>query len=74
MDALNHEIAKDDANLGTGYRIGHSFFTPVTKVADFRKWYAAIVRYEILPLIEEYWIDAPKMAERFRIELTENIP
>jgi 5-methylcytosine-specific restriction protein B len=74
MDALNHEIAKDDANLGTGYRIGHSFFTPVAKVADFRKWYAAIVRYEILPLIEEYWIDSPKMAERFRIELTENIP
>lgn len=74
MDALNHEIAKDDANLGTGYRIGHSFFTPMAKVADFRKWYAAIVRYEILPLIEEYWIDDPKMAERFRIELTENIP
>ena len=73
MEALNHEIAKD-ANLGNGYRIGHSFFTPVVPVPDFRKWFHAIVRYEIMPLLEEYWIDDPKMVERFRSELTENIP
>jgi 5-methylcytosine-specific restriction endonuclease McrBC GTP-binding regulatory subunit McrB len=74
MEALNTEIEKDEVNLGKGYRIGHSFFTPVLPVADFRKWFQAIVRYEILPLIEEYWIDDPKMVERFRIELLENIP
>ncbi|MEX1116706.1 MAG: AAA family ATPase [Akkermansiaceae bacterium] len=74
MEALNAEIEKDDTNLGKGYRIGHSFFTPVSPVADFRKWFSSIVRYEILPLIEEYWIDDPKMVERFRLELMENIP
>jgi 5-methylcytosine-specific restriction protein B len=68
MEALNHEIAKD-ANLGSGYRIGHSFFTPVVPVPDFRKWFDAIVRYEIMPLLEEYWIDDQKMVERFRSEL-----
>ncbi|MEZ5429980.1 MAG: hypothetical protein R3F31_02120 [Verrucomicrobiales bacterium] len=74
MAALNHEISKDEANLGIGYRIGHSFFTPVSPITDFRKWFQAIVRYEILPLLEEYWIDDPKMVQQFRLALTEGMP
>ena len=42
---------------GTGYRIGHSFFTPTAPVEDFAAWFAEIVRFEIAPLLEEYWID-----------------
>ena len=74
MAALNLEIAKDEANLGTGYRIGHSFFTPMTPVPEFRKWFQSIVRYEIMPLLEEYWIDDPSMVRQFRVTLTESIP
>lgn len=74
MAALNDEIAKDEANLGAGYRIGHSFFTPTAPVSDFRKWFLSIVRYEILPLLEEYWIDDPKMVQQFRLALTEATP
>lgn len=74
MAALNHEIARDEQNLGTGYRIGHSFFTPVVPITDFQKWFQSIVRYEIMPLLEEYWIDEPKMVKQFRITLTESIP
>lgn len=74
MAALNDEISKDEANLGTGYRIGHSFFTPVGTVADFQKWYLSIVRYEILPLLEEYWIDDPKTVQQFRLALMEGMP
>lgn len=74
MAALNDEISKDEANLGTGYRIGHSFFTPVGTVADFPKWYLSIVRYEILPLLEEYWIDDPKTVQQFRLALMEGMP
>ena len=73
MAALNDEIAKDEANLGAGYRIGHSFFTPVLPITDFRKWFQAIVLYEIMPLLEEYWIDDPKMVQQFRITLTEGL-
>lgn len=73
MDGLNHEIAKD-SNLGNGYRIGHSFFTPTTAVPTFQKWFHSIVHYEIMPLLEEYWIDDPRMVERFRTELSESIP
>lgn len=74
MEALNQEIEKDEANLGKGYRIGHSFFTPTAPVPDFHKWFQSIVRYEIMPLLEEYWIDDPKLVQQFRITLTEGIP
>jgi hypothetical protein len=74
MEALNQEIEKDETNLGKGYRIGHSFFTPTAPVPDFHKWYQSIVRYEIMPLLEEYWIDDPKLVQQFRIMLTEGMP
>ena len=74
MAALNHEIAKDETNLGGGYRIGHSFFTPVVSIPDFAKWFRSIVHYEIMPLLEEYWMDDPKMVQQFRLTLTESIP
>ncbi|MEP4076976.1 AAA family ATPase [Haloferula sp.] len=57
MKAVNEEILTDKLNLGPGYRIGHSFFTPSARVADFEDWFASIADYEILPLIAEYWID-----------------
>ncbi len=74
METLNQEIEKDEANLGKGYRIGHSFFTPTAPIPDFQKWYLSIMRYEIMPLLEEYWIDDPKMVQQFRISLTEGLP
>ena len=74
MEALNLEIEKDEANLGKGYRIGHSFFTPTSPVPDFHKWWHSVIRYEIMPLLEEYWIDDPKRVQQFRITLTESAP
>ncbi len=74
MAELNKEIKDDEANLGNGYRIGHSFFTPVSQITDFRKWYRSIALYEIIPLLEEYWIDDTKKVLRFRASLVENIP
>ena len=60
METLNGMIAADTANLGRGYRIGHSFFVPPKDAVPDAAWYRDIVRYEVLPLIEEYWIDDPK--------------
>jgi len=70
MEALNDEIISDETNLGSGYRIGHSFFTPVERVVDFNKWFQSIVHYEIMPLLEEYWIDNPKKVQQFRLTFT----
>ncbi|MDA7492857.1 AAA family ATPase, partial [bacterium] len=56
MAALNQQIAAEP-NLGNGYCIGHSFFTPGKLVRDAYSWYQDIIEYEIAPLLEEYFYD-----------------
>lgn len=60
METINTMITNDSTNLGRGYRIGHSFFVPAKDTKPDAAWYRDIVRHEILPLIEEYWIDDGK--------------
>lgn len=60
METINTMITNDSTNLGRGYRIGHSFFVPAKDTKPDAAWYGDIVRHEILPLIEEYWIDDGK--------------
>ena len=69
MGELNQAIEADRTNLGPGYRIGHSFFTPNEAVADPEAWYRRIVETEIYPLLEEYWFDEPEMADQWRDQL-----
>ena len=58
VQALNRQIAEQ---LGKGFRIGHSYFcNPPKDVASNDvciNWYRDIVRYEIEPLLNEYWFD-----------------
>ncbi|HEV7405968.1 MAG TPA: AAA family ATPase [Chthoniobacteraceae bacterium] len=63
---VNRMIADDTANLGRGYLIGHSFFVPRTKIDDGEAWYRAIIEWEILPLLHEYWVDDPARLDRVR--------
>ena len=65
MGELNKEIEDDRLNLGPGYRIGHSFFTPSEKIANAEVWYKQIVNTEIHPLLEEYWFDTPEKADQW---------
>lgn len=51
---LNMTIA-EDAVLGKGFCIGHSYFCHPAIGED--AWLQKIVRYELIPLIEEYWFD-----------------
>jgi hypothetical protein len=57
MCALNAQIAGDSTQLGPGFQIGHSFFVPTRDIPDETAWFENVVRWEILPLLEEYWID-----------------
>ena len=59
MSELNKKIGEDVMNLGKGFRVGHSFFVPTSKVLDEKEWFDGIIEFEILPLIEEYWMDDP---------------
>ena len=60
LNALNDQILKDP-QLGAGFRIGHSYFCqpPESLASDdvWNDWYTNVVRYEIEPLLREYWFD-----------------
>ena len=60
MSDLNTTIS-EDSSLGRGYRIGHSFFTPTATVDNFSEWCREIVKFEIEPLLKEYWVDDPEV-------------
>jgi 5-methylcytosine-specific restriction protein B len=61
MNALNDTISKDNKNLGSGYRIGHSYFCPTDNEQSYDdKWYHDVVKSEIEPLLKEYWFDDSK--------------
>ena len=66
MAKVNEEITNEDLALGSGYEIGHSFFTPVKELADGaeKDWYEDIVEYEIKPLLHEYFVDHPEKAKQ----------
>ena len=57
MREINRVIG-EDADLGVGYRIGHSWFCDgPASGASARAWLADIVDTEIEPLLSEYWFD-----------------
>lgn len=66
MNRLNEAISEDAANLGAGFRIGHSFFVPGSAFSYSPSWMHRIVQTEIYPLLEEYWFDAPQKAVEWR--------
>ncbi|NMH68033.1 EVE domain-containing protein [Bacillus sp. RO3] len=57
MQEVNSEISRDVVNLGKGFEIGHSYFSPEMKIEDEQAWYERIIRLEIKPLLAEYWFD-----------------
>lgn len=69
MSALNEVISADKTNLGPGFQIGHSFFTPTGPVASADRWFETVVETEIRPLLEEYWFDDPAKATEWRERL-----
>ena len=60
MNQLNDHVLQDAHNLGRGFCIGHSFFVPTEHIYDEAQWLDDIIEYEIVPLIEEYWVDDKK--------------
>ena len=61
--ALNREIA-EDASLGKGFCIGHSYFCGLTeaKTEDLQN----IVEFDILPMLAEYWFDEPQKLQQWQ--------
>ena len=57
---LNSDIAKDDS-LGEGFCIGHSYFCADSDDSD---WIENVIRYDICPMLEEYWFDNKDMRQK----------
>ena len=54
---LNDYISDEKTSgLGSGFRIGHSYFCSKPNCSE-TTWYDNIVKYEIEPMLEEYWFD-----------------
>jgi hypothetical protein len=62
INAFNEKIDKDN-NLGSGFRIGHSYFCPGKGQEPDEIWYESIIESQIAPLIREYWFDNQEKAK-----------
>ena len=54
VENLNIAISNDES-LGDGFRIGHSYFCTDKDITD--SWLKAVVEFELIPLLKEYWFD-----------------
>ena len=58
---LNKEIA-DDPALGKGFCIGHSYLCLSEEEEYSPEWLQAVVLYDIIPTLQEYWFEDPDKA------------
>lgn len=57
--ALNEAISQD-ATLGPGFQIGHSYFCAGRNITTLdQEALSDIVEFDLIPLLEEYWFDEP---------------
>ena len=68
VKALNSVISKDES-LGDGFRIGHSYLCHKGEITD--QWLTAVVDFELLPLLGEYWFDEPEKVKQWTTKLRE---
>jgi MoxR-like ATPase len=66
MGSLNEKIS-GETGLGKDFQIGHSYFCH-TKNGD-EEWFKNIIKYEIIPLLKEYWFDKTKKVDEIEEEL-----
>ncbi len=59
---MNNEISLDKS-LGKGFCIGHSYFCGRTNCTE--EWLHAVVDYDILPMLREYWFDETNKLQRW---------
>ena len=70
VERLNEEITGDES-LGEGFRIGHSYFCTNLTVND--EWLRSVVKFELIPLLKEYWFDEPSKVKDWSRTLQEAV-
>ena len=59
---LNKDIVSD-RSLGKGFCIGHSYFCGCEECTE--EWLKAVVEYDIIPMLSEYWFDDDAKLQRW---------
>jgi 5-methylcytosine-specific restriction protein B len=68
VDKIFDRLAR--LNLGPGYLVGHSYFCQEDPDGAYgAAWYERIVRFEIAPLLEEYYAEDTDQVQRLVDEL-----
>ena len=66
VKTLNKCINRDPA-LGSGFCIGHSYFyrTDLSELSrdEVQTWLKSVIKFDIEPLLKEYWFDEPEKAD-----------
>ncbi len=73
LGGLNQEIGGDQANLGSGFCIGHSFFCSERGELSEEDWYQLIIETEVIPLLAEYWFDSPDRVDTWQGRLLSGV-
>ena len=66
IEELNKEIEKD-SSLGSGFCIGHSYFCNLKECTT--EHLKSVVKYEIIPMLREYWFDDNQKVETWTNKL-----
>lgn len=69
LKAVNARI-QQEASLGSGMEIGHSYFCDLTGSDDKMKWWQDICKYELFPYIREICFDDNDLANDLCKQLT----
>lgn len=69
---LNKRICDDDS-LGCGFEIGHSYLCYKDKSEVTDDWMSAIVNYDIVPMLQEYWFDNKSKVEEWSNRLNDTL-
>ena len=70
IKALNLAIT-EDKSLGKGFCIGHSYLCGKKHCTD--EWLQDVVKYDILPMLAEYWFDELDKYDEWKKRLTDAI-
>ena len=70
--SLNEDIKKDES-LGEGFCIGHSYFCGMKKEDCTLSRLQQIVKYDLIPTLEEYWFDNKEKLRSWKQKLQDAI-
>jgi 5-methylcytosine-specific restriction protein B len=68
VEQLNVAIS-NDASLGDGFKIGHSYFCVDEETVIDEDWLSDVVEFELIPLLDEYWFDESTNAKEWARKL-----